>query len=355
MPCLAYPHTHGALAVATRRLLCALAVTALVGCGVDPSVERFENYRERLARSLKQDNLAARELAIPERPSKRALQLTTSEQSIGLLDFLKLYDCSVWQVIGERNSALGKVAPASQTLFTELDFLRLAPQCSRTLRARGADALAKKLADAIDVKRRELAIRIWQATLGSDEFDALWHVPLALGDFQPASDLPVEDALHTLSRASERWLGGDYQYDAETIETALGRIRHGSAGHWLRAAALTQSQLDAASQIAAGRLQRRPLCFRGQANQQAAIFRNVVQQFFVGDIQVWAAEYNRVLYQVLGAHKALEASLLAVQPDSYRAWAAQRDTLLDNMNEAAREHVAALAPLLRSCGLLPGQ
>ena len=132
-------------------------------------------------------------------------------------------------------------------------------------------------------------------------------------------------------------------------------IRNGNAGYWLRAAAITEAQLAAASAVAANRAARRPLCFNQQANQQGRILLNVVQQFFVGDVQVWAAEVNRVLYRVMAPHGRLEAALLAVQPAAYRDWVAARDAQLAMIKSGSIEHVAAVEPLLRSCSLLPAR
>jgi len=262
----------------------------LTACGGDPAQDRFDNYRERLARSLKESDVAVQPVDAARRPERRALRVARADQRIGLLDFLKLHECAVWQVVGERNSALGKVAPASQRVFGDLDFLQLAPDCITSLEAKGETRLAETLDEALTLKRAELPIALWQATFASEEFERLWHVPERLGDYDPAN-----------------------------------------------------------------RTARRPLCFNQQANQQGRILLNVVQQFFVGDVQVWAAEVNRVLYRVMAPHGRLEAALTAVQPDVYRSWVAARDAQLAMIKTGSIEHVAAVEPLLRSCGLLPAR
>ncbi|MEM7376364.1 MAG: DUF3080 family protein [Pseudomonadota bacterium] len=337
------------------RFLLSGLFACLLGCSGDPSVARFENYRERLARSVKLAPVDAIPIEPRTRPPRRSLALEATEQSIGLLSFLKLYDCALWQTVGERNSALGKVATASQRLFTELDFLRLAPDCIASLKGRGEDALAAQLSTALEIKRHELPIRIWQATLGSEEFEQLWHIPLELGAYDADADLALETPLATLGSWVARWLDGDHRYDSEAFELALGAVRHGNAGYWLRAAALTESQLRAASDTVERRLAGRPLCFDGKANQQARIFLNVVQGYFVGDVQVWAASINRVLYRVVPAHARLEHALETVQPSVYQDWAEARDTQLNALSGASRDHVATLQPLLQRCGLLPAR
>ncbi len=336
-----------------RAGLCLTLVLLMIGCGADPSVQRFENYRERLARSLSQPLVDAESVAPVIRPTRRNLRVNTADQRIGLLQFLKLHDCALWQAVGDRNSALGKVAPASQRLFSDLDFLALAPACVALLEDKGEDALAATLQRALDVKREELAVSIWQATFASEEFERLWHVPERLDHYDASVDLGLESALSTLEHWIVRWLDGQYQYEEAAFENALGILRHGNAGFWLRAAALTESELDAANALAASRLDRRPLCFNGQANEQGRILLNVVQWYFVGDVQVWAAGINRTIYRVLAPHQRLEHLLSAVQPPVYLRWAADRDAQLAALQAASRAHVAAIAPLLESCGLLP--
>ena len=213
--------------------------------------------------------------------------------------------------------------------------------------------LADTLVAAFETKREELAVSIWLATMASEEFERLWHVPEQLGDYDVNADLPLESALGTLAFWVTEWLAGRYDYDESAFENALGVVRHGNAGYWLRAAALISSELDAANALVFARLDRRPLCFNQQPSQQGRILLNVVQQFFVGDVQVWAADINRVLYRVLAPHRQLEQALAGVQPAGYLQWAAERDAQLGDIQAAPKSHVTSLAPVLSSCGLLP--
>lgn len=195
-------------------------ILVLTACADDPAEHMLNDYRHRLARSLKQALVAPPVVEPAQRPSARDLTLSVSDQRIGLLDFLKLYSCSLGRVVGERNSILGKVAPASLRLFNELDFLRLAPVCVAQLREQGRDTLAQKLAEAHAQKRDELPIALWHATLGGEEYAGLWQVPLQLGDYPQGAEAALAQSLAVVDHWAEQWLAGHYDYDAPAFEQA---------------------------------------------------------------------------------------------------------------------------------------
>ena len=324
------------------------------GCSNDSAEYLLSDYRERLARTLKQENIEPLEIRSVRRPQRRDLTLELSDQRIGILEFIRLYNCQLGQVIGERNSVLGRVAPASQRVFIELDFLRFAPACVSLLRSRENHELADKLENAHAVKRKELPRLLWQATLGSDEFSKLWRIPQHLGEFPEGGEGNVQDSLAEVEYWVKRWLGGDYSYDSKAFETALGRIRHGRAGYLLSAATLLESHLEAANSVIEDRLVRRPICFQGKPNPRGRILLNVVQTFFVGGVQRWAADVNRLYYQIIQPHKRLEEHFSEIQPTLYKQWASSRDHQLMWLQKATRTHVESIKPLLASCGLQPG-
>ena len=337
-----------------RVIVLVLASLSLAGCGGDAAEARFDDYKTRLGRALQQEVTEPQLQPPARRPRKRDLQLEQRESRINILDFLRLYECSLGEVIGQRNSILGKVAPASQRLFNDLAFLQEAPLCIEQLRDNERDALADKLTEAVAIKRDELPKAIGNATLGSDEFASFWSVPTALGDFPSGSSSELIGELHYLSAEVKRWLSGDYRHDPARFENALGAVRHGQAGSLLSAATLTQSQLQSASAMADARLARRPLCFNGKATEQGRILRNVVEKFFVGDVQRWLARVNELRYDLLAPYRELETLLGDARSGTYIEWQQRRDEQLDWLSSAPRAHVQSVRPLLASCGLAPG-
>lgn len=329
--------------------------TLLGGCTGDAAQFRFDDYRERLARSLKLGAVVPVEPVIPvRRPRKRDLQLEQGSAQISIVDFLRLFDCALGEVIGERNSVLGRVAPASQRLFNDLAFLQLAPDCIAQLTARNNEELADKLTEAVKVKREGLPIAIANATLGSDEFSGLWRVPVALDEYPVNAGSATIAELHYVESQVGHWLAGNFGHDSARFESALGALRHGQAGALIAAAVLTRSQLESANQLVSLRLQGRPLCFNGNPGNQGRILRRVVDGFFVGEIQVWLARVNALRYDLLAPYEALEKQLIGAQSPAYRQWREERDKQLSWLSSASRQHVETVLPVLESCGLAPG-
>ena len=297
---------------------------------------------------------AVEPVAPVRRPRKREMLLEQDSSQISVLDFLRLYGCALGEVIGERNSILGKVAPASQRLFNDLAFLQLAPACIAQLQTRQNNALADKLSEAITIKRQGLPKAIANATLASDEFSGLWRVPVALEDFPVNGGSSTIAELHYVESQVARWLSGDFTHDPARFENALGKLRYGEAGSLVAAAVLTQSQLESANQMVLKRREGRPLCFNKKPSNQGRILRRVVDKFFAGEIQIWLSRVNALHYDLLAPYKALEKHLDEAQSPAYRQWSEQRDLQLAWLSSATRQHVEAILPILESCDLAPG-
>lgn len=337
------------------KLVLTLSVAVLCGCNADAAQYRFDDYRNRLARSLKLDTAPVVESIVPvRRPRSREMKVEQGSSQISVIEFLRLYDCALGEVIGERNSILGKVAPASQRLFNDLAFLQLAPECVIQLRSREDDLLADKLTEAISAKEQGLATSIANATLASDEFSGLWRVPVALEQYPVNGGSETITRLHYVASQIERWLSGDFSHDATRFEQALGGLRHGGAGSLIAAAVLTQSQLASANRMVLQRREGRPLCFNEKPSNQGRILRRVVDQYFAVDIQVWLSRVNALNHDLLAAYRAIEEHLSEAQSPAYRLWREQRDTQLAWLSSAPYEHVQTLLPILESCGLSPG-
>ena len=344
-----FPHRYGILAVSLM-----LCVAVLSGCSGDEARFRFDDYRTRLARSLKLDlEQTVQPIDPVRRPRKRDMLLEQDSSQISILDFVRLYECALGEVIGERNSILGKVASASQRLFNDLAFLQLAPECIGQLQARQNDTLADKLTEAMTIKRQGLARSIGNATLASDEFSGLWRVPVALEAFPVNGGSETIAQLHYVESQVVRWLAGDFEHDPVRFETALGALRHGEAGSLIAAATLTQAQLESASRLVALRREGRALCFNGKPGNQGRILRRVVDQFFAGEIQVWLSRVNALRYDLLAPYQAIEDHLEKAQSPAYRQWREQRDRQLEWLSSAPRQHVDVILPILESCGLAP--
>lgn len=338
---------------AVNRLLLVLLCLPLAGCVESGPAADLDDYLTRLERVLEQGSHQIAETDFPRLPDVRDLRLVPAEDNIDILEFLRIGRCELQQLVAERNSNLGRLAEPSQRLVYEINFLRLGDACLAAIADDYPD-LAAELAAVLETKRRDLPIAIWQATLGGDEFRALFSpgseaLPEA---FEEDSELLL--AFQQLETDIERWLAGNYAIDSGRLERQLDLIRRGDMGKQLRAWSLLDNKLSQASRVVADRLRRRPLCYQGMQTPKADILDSVIREYFVGRVQAWAAGLNARYYEQFPAIRALELTLTVVEPEAYRRWRIERDVFLEQARPALANHVEALRPLLEQCSILPG-
>jgi len=200
-----------------RRLLCCTLLMLLAGCQpVGPEINP---------------------ITAPSPPRAAELLLDIPSDSLDTLDFLALSGCAVQATIIKRNSSLGRLAKPSQRLLLELEYLRLAPPCITFLRGNDNRALADLLEEAGQLRREQLPALIFNATLGSDEYQAFWLAVPAPGQYPRVSRGVAGSALDAINNHTRRWLGGDYQAHNRDFEILLGEVAGGDGGSLFRARA----------------------------------------------------------------------------------------------------------------------
>lgn len=336
-----------------RFYIASLAALLLAACS-PAATSPLADYLERLGRSL-DSNIAPQTSQRLPFPAQRMLREDLPGGSIDLLDLLSLRGCELSITIGKLNSSLGKVAASSQRLLLELEFLALAPACIASLDPEEDAVLADTLRQAVADKRRQLPARIWSATLGGPEFRAFWKRPRALGDYPAATGAGVPTAIARLEQLAADWLGGDYLSGHGELESLLAEVRRGDGGALLLAFARQGSGLAAADRAIKSRGASAPLCFEGRPSPEGRILDNVVRKYFAGRVQPWSVKLEKRRLQLMPPLRALEQRLATASPAPYRDWRERRDAMLDDAAGSPRRHAMALADLLETCGLRPGQ
>lgn len=184
-----------------------LAVS-LVGCGGNDASDRLlRDYQRALAERL---DLAPPEHAKPRNigafPELRERRVSIPETREGMLDIHALRECHITTLVAERNSTLGRVAPASQRWQYELELWQRLESC---LSGEVAERLAAndlaRLERLTVTKREQLPRAIWNGLFGSEEWAQNFSrvssalAPEALAP--PGEQLAALDYLHELSRA----------------------------------------------------------------------------------------------------------------------------------------------------------
>lgn len=330
-------------------LLATLLISGLSACTDDGAESRLANYLTRLQRTLDTSAVEPASVSMIPPPRSGELQQTIAPGNLDALDFLALRGCALQTNIGRRNSSLGRMAPPSQQLLLDLEYLRQAPACISSLTERGETALAANLAAAGELKRRQLPTRIFNATLAGPEYRQLWRSTRPAGSYPRETSSAVSLALHAVEADSRRWLAGDYAADDTAFEIALGVIAGGDGGELLQALALQKSWLARADSVLVGRAEQGPLCSAGRMSSQADILKTVVQKYFVGEIQPWSADLARRYHELLPPIRALEELVEGAAPDAFILWQQARDNQLGDMLLAPKTHVDYLQQLLSPC------
>ncbi|MEH6585051.1 MAG: DUF3080 family protein [Halioglobus sp.] len=327
-----------------------LGLALLAGCAEKSPDAPFQVYLDRLGRTLdvKVESPAAHR-AVPRSPRPGKLRLGIPTDKLGTLDFMDLRGCELQVTIGKANSSLGRLARDSQKLLLALEYLNLAPNCITMLQAEGELELANKLQQAQAHKTTVLPALIYNATLASEEFQALWRPTPVTTDYPANTSSAVITALNNISQAANRWLAGNYEANNLKFELLLSEVSRGDAGQLWRALAHQGQWLDAANTILAQRLQRGPLCQANLRPQAADILPNVVRKYFVDAIQPRAAVLGRRYHQVLPPVLTLEKRLLTSLPSRYLDWSEDRNSAFSALNDKPKQHVRQLQKVLTPC------
>lgn len=334
--------THFAAAAALL-----LGIMLLGSCAKQTADTAFQVYLERLGRTLDVGTKSSVQYQpIPRPPRAGKLRLEIPSDKLGTLDFMDLRGCELQVTIGKSNSSLGRLARDSQKLLLALEYLQLAPTCIDFLRAEGEAELARKLAQAQRQKAKLLPALIFNATLASEEFQALWRPAPVTAAYPTNTSSAVVTALDNIHTSARRWLAGDYSAENLSFELQLSEVSRGDAGQLWRALAHQGQWLDAAN---AKLEQRGPICTTNLRPEAADILPNVIRKYFIDAIQPRAAMLGRRYHQLMPPVLALEDLLSASFPPDYLNWSEGRNSALSELTQRPKQHVLRLQQTLDDC------
>ncbi len=338
----------------------------LLACERQPDAgEMLARYDYRLGNALE---LAAGEsgappglevIELPRYPLRRDLLQPLQPLNIGLLDFLRLSDCDLQRLLGERNSVLGKVMAGSQQLLYHRQFIRLAELCLATL-AQDADRsdLHAALEQALRVKQQDSANIGWNATVASVEFRQLFS--LADGPLPPATvALKPTELLVSLQQLA-RMLAATEPLQSSELEAYYQVLGSANiAGRLLLSQQLVAIHLGRLTARVEAELGRRPLCYRAAPSPRARVAEQVFLRFYIGEVQPYISAVHQ---QSVALGAELEALLEPYRPWPepfarywQRTWSSQNQaSVWRRFQSAVSEHTQLWQKILRQCGMSPG-
>lgn len=342
-----------------RTLWICLLGTVLGGC--DPFAEPaslMDEYRERVGRVLDLEPAAGPLPDVGSLPRRRELVRELPELDMGILEFFSLYGCELQQVVGLRNSALGKVMQPVQRLRYEIRFIRTARECLPEVTD---ESLRDDLAAAVRIKRQALPLATWNATWGAPE----------IGQFFTRSDgyLPLEpdpDNLAILEADLERlidWIENLPGNQSPAMFEGLSDVHQRwqalpLAGQLVQSSRLLIARLGDVEALLRQRLQGRPLCFEQRPNREAEIMRNLFFNVYAEEVQPYMAAVQRVRAALVPPLRSLAQVQRTAMPDGFEAFRIEvlgegPDSLWGRLDRAVESHTRAWQNLLDQCGMRP--
>ena len=331
-----------------------LMASLLSGCSASVQ-DHLQDYQQRLQRVLETDPVSA---GTAQRVARLAVihnALPLPQADINLLELFSLNQCRIAQAVAQKNSGLGKVAAASQTLVQELAILRDGPDCVQQLQAVDA-ALAAKLQRALQDKYQQRLHYWWNAWLSGQEwqqFVASAAAPLAWGQPQAAHIPHTLAALDDALLQGQRIAAGDFQPPVG-LETQLQQLLLGETlGRWLASQYLLTNTLQQAAALLEQRLALRPLCPTGQPTPQAKILHNVFGRIYAAQVQPYLSLTDRLGNELSDRLGQMTALLNEPPPPAFRQWLQSVSAARQAFKAANLRHVRAWQAALRQCGLMP--
>lgn len=293
-----------------------VAVLLLSSCS-DPAISLMDDYSSRLERVLGLKLQEPAPLDLEQLPSITDTRAEIKDSSITLVELVATRACGLDALLGERNSSLGKVMSPSQRLKYELQFLKQVQPCL-THPEIAAD-LQQKLAAIASGKALQIN-QHWQNFLQQDQtLRQQLHPYRSLSE--PDSVAGVTEtmqALHSLlalqkSIVQQNWqqassinpeLALEALYKANTLSQLQQSLRFSQ--NWLQSLNQQLDQVDLTAQ-----------CPIGKSSDKAEILNTILQQYFIGKVQVYLA-------QVDGAYQQLYPLLQQLYQDTALAQSIQQ-------------------------------
>ncbi len=335
--------TRRAVTLLFPTLLLASCSSSELGAG------KLENYVSRLS-NVSEIPIPGITIANVAKPPAPALPPKGEDSdTLSIIDFLALSGCELQANIAKRNTTMGRSASVSQQLIFDLEFIRLAPDCIEKLRAEDEGAIADLLATSLSQRNDGLVYTIARAILGGEEWRAFWRPPELLGDYPTNTSGDSAQTLWELSQRIKRFLEGNWSSADEDLEPLLATLRIDAGGQLLSAAILQEQALAQANQILITASEAGKYCSGARPSEVGTISKTIVAKYFAGDVQGWSSAVSQRHYEIQTPVAQIEQSLAEALTDPYIAWAEIRDSHLNALFSAPRQHVSVVQSALDNC------
>ena len=347
-------------------LVTAALVTAIIGgcTGTDSPQARFDDYLTRLARTLDRDPEPATQLPRRLYPARRDLRQPVDTPRTGWIGFFQLHRCGLVNLVSERNSILGRVAPPQARLAYESHLMVGLTRCRAgfddTTVADGDDRdFIARLDELIALKRQARGALLWNQTIASAPMAHLFSVAGGNAGLEPSlAGRAPRRALARLTAAVAD-IRAQRAVDEASLADAYEILDASEYGGALQVAALeATAALERATALIEARLASRPLCFNAQPNRRARVLHTILVDIYGPQVQSYLADLVRAGRLWRTSIEALIDAQSIDPPSEFDRY--RQATLVDNrgiwrhLDHAIERHTEHWQDAMRQCNLMPG-
>ena len=330
----------------TSLLTCLL----LSGCSESPT-DTYATYQSRLNNVHKFELVALQPL---EPLQAKSLWQSNQTATFGLLDLGKINHCKLSQFIAHHNSQLGKVAPQSEQIKYQINFIHHAPECIKEL---DNNRIKTELIAIEQQKKADLYGQFKHMLLVEPETRALFQLgkTLHLNEAVGLNDtLEALTVLANIDQQIKEQMFSDITPDS--ITEALGKLNRTSFTSQLITSMQQQIHLNQQLTASLSKIDLQTLCPIGKNNQQATIFANVFSQFYLKQLQGYQAQLTKQFRQLEpylttlwhNEHKQL------ISPALVKLIGSQTEPNLEQqLSSSAKQHVQWWQTFFKQCNISP--
>ena len=331
------------------RISLTLLMVCVAGCSPHKDAEALlDDYLKRLERVSGLEIAPVEPAERPGYPPRRLLLHSIEPPDIGWTELWGYRHCGLSELLGERNSVLGKHMQDSTHFVMDARIIERLRACLELIDDDEQKALTRSL---LTIKISQLPYRFSNATVASTEMQTFWSY----------SALPLQPDSAGISAALEAlgvWASTGQMAEFSTpelvvLESQNSVLRQRGGGRTVKALLMVREKLEAANTWLASAASSRRFCPYNHPTEELEWARNVMRKVFIGEVQPYIAQLNNSSLQLLEEF----FELVEIQPTETQEALADFGQRLNQTQQdfvsATKKHVALWQEVFNSCHSSP--
>ncbi len=335
------------------RLLAAIAgaalCLALAGCGSHTDA-LYSDYHQRLSNVLSVPAPENWHPGAPEpAPSASAWRVDIPDVRATPVAVWRVRHCALFDLLGERNSILGRVAEPGLRWHYEARLLTALADCLADNDT--SETAANDLKQWQAEKQAAWAQATWNGTFGTHPVRDVWSVSQSgLDPDNLPTMAPLEQSLDQLIRWATEWPNAEPVSQAAFSEPYEQLSRQEIGGQWRRSAAIAAGGLAAANAQLRAAAEADRLCPQGSMTRDGTFARNVLIDVYIARVQPFHADLDRIGTSLLNRFNAL-ADATGWESEAWNRFYSDLENRRHRLQQASRTHAELWGELLDQCGM----